>query len=155
MKIRSFLYAVLITLVAACSHSHQHSHHHHEKHEGSSSDQGLTLNQGKKWQPDEVMRKNMDDIHTGLVVLIKKEKAKNASEKDYLKFYDVVQSHTEMIISNCKMAPEMDQVYHVILEEMLETAEDLKDPAKRVTVSSRFVSTLMKYMEYFDQKFAH
>lgn len=140
------LILIVTLLLAGCSH---HEHNHSHGHEGA------TLNQGQKWKPDETLRSGMNNIHDGLVQLMKKESGKKALEKDYLAFYDKVQSNTQNIITKCEMSTEMDQTYHVILEEMLDASEKLRVSGERQTVSPRFVKAFHKYQEYFDQKFTH
>ena len=149
MKIIILSLMTTIFLVGCSHHHHSHSHKNH------TNDKGLTLNQGQKWETDEVMRNNMERIHSGLLKLKKAEKSGMAVQTDYLSFYATVQSATETIITNCRMSPEMDQAYHVILEKMLEEAEKLKDTGTQKNVSDEFVSAFMQYQKYFDHNLKH
>lgn len=152
------LFLLIIGLVSLTTFAseHKHAHHHHGETKGNEKkDSALVLNNGKKWAVDETMRENMDKIHTGLVKLLNLEEKKSATNKDYQELHSLIYSSTEKIIENCKMEPMQDQAYHVILEEMFQVAEDLKSETKQKTASQNLISSMVKYMKFFDQKFHH
>lgn len=153
---------IYLFLAFGCAHQHQgqnHSqkHHHHDAHKMSAenSNERLKPNDGRKWKPDKVMRENMDSIHSNLVKLISKDHSKEISQMDYQDFYTLVSSRTETIITNCKMSPEMDEAFHVILERMLEANEKLKTKETQKEATGEFINAFMDYQKYFDHKLSH
>lgn len=147
---------ILLLTVFGCSHAHKaHHHHHHDGKTSTENNQRLKLNNGAKWVPDAIMRENMDSMHTGLLQIFKKDRSGNISQKDYQQFNQLVSTSTETIISNCKMSPQMDDVYHVILERMLEANEKLNDVKLQKEATREFVSAFMDYQKYFDHQLKH
>lgn len=137
------------------NHGHKHGHEHNHAMNLDGKDERLKLNEGKKWVPDEVLIKNMDTMHTGLVELRTKEKKNKATQNDYLALKNIIDTSTEEIITKCKMNEEMDNAYHVILEQILNSSEKLVREKDRGTASQDLVKTFMLYQHFFKQSFHH
>lgn len=157
MKLSSYLLIALFTL-ASCGHHHhkKHSHaghenHHKEQaHHHNQNTDGLSLNDGKKWTTDADLRKQMEKINAAVQKVKKLEKSGKAGPKTYKGLYKGLQATTQTIINTCKMPEWMHENYHVILEDILNTSEELKDTHKQMEVTGKLTRTLRKYTEYFD-----
>lgn len=152
MKLNSLL-VIALFVVASCAHHHDHKDHkehkEHKEHQHG-EEQGITLNNGKKWETDADLKKLMGNINTELQKVKKLEKSGKAGPKTYEHFYHSIETSTQKIINSCKMPEGMHENYHVILEDILNTSEELKDAEKQKGVTAKMTETMKKYTEYFD-----
>lgn len=137
------LSSITFTAVAETAHKHESSKQH------AVDQSALTLNKGKKWEIDQTMKANMEKINATLNEVLKK---KNPAEADYHNLYTVVQTSTQDIVANCKMEPKMDEAFHVVLAEMLNSAEELKSEAKQKHAPHMMKKSIKKYTEFFNHK---
>lgn len=150
MKIQFYLVSLILLVSSGCAHHHENHQGHHEE-----AEQRLRLNNGKRWVPDGVLREAMDSMHDGLVTLIRKRKTGKIQQEDYLKYHRFINMKTETLIANCKMTPEMDEVYHVILERILDANENIKSQGSRDKSIKDFIQSFMDYQKFFDHKLRH
>lgn len=121
-------------------------HSNHSKHANESSNK-LVLNQGKKWEIDQVMNENMSAI-------MKENKrlasVKKATKEDYNKLSELIAISAENIVTKCKLEPKADEVFHIILADLYTVSEHLKDSKKPEHAIHKLDSTLSSYVLYFN-----
>ena len=118
----------------------------HSKHSNESS-QKLSLNQGKKWEIDQVMIENMSSI-------MKENKRlasiKNATKEEYNELSALIASSAENIVTKCKLEPKADEAFHIILADLYVVSEHLKDSKKPKHAIEKLDKTLASYIKYFN-----
>lgn len=136
----------LTSLIIGQTFAEESSHNEHSKH--SKSD--LTLNNGQKWEVDQVMNKNMSAIIkekkkvTDLMISTKVKK------EDYNKLSDLIATATQDIAKNCKMGPKADQTFHAILADLILVSEHLKESKTPNHAMKKLEYALQTYNQYFN-----
>lgn len=111
---------------------------------------GPTLDHGKKWATDAQLRRNMSDLRKIVSNGIDPVKSTQA---DYRILGDRIQTQVAVIVGQCKLAPEADEVFHTFIADITAGAVILQG---RTTQRPRLglqtiVSALDRYGIYFDQ----
>ncbi len=145
MKFFLVLAAVLFSFQVVMANE-SHHHHHEEK-------KALSLNHGKKWEVDAVMKKNMDAIHDKFKVVHNLVKTKKATDKDYSSLASVISYSAQDIASNCKMGPKADETFHVILNDLFAISDDLNKSGKADSALKKLHHALSTYSKYFSHSF--
>lgn len=152
MKLLTVLF---ITSFLTTALAQDHSQHHKKEttHHGKNS--GMTLNNGKKWEVDQVMKENMEAIHTEFEKANALHKKKKAAAADYEGLSTTITQSVEKIAANCKMEKKMDDTFHALLGDMMAGAEELKDQAHANKTKSmeKIHHSLHSYKKYFNHKF--
>lgn len=139
---------VLIFLSQFTMAESEHEHHHKEP-----SNSELTLNDGKKWKTDKVLRKNMDDIHNiikGQLSMIQEGKVK---DKEYVQLGKKIESSVQNIFKSCKLEARADAQLHIIMVGLV--AENAKllgksnSSEKRKAVNG-ILAHYKSYLKFFD-----
>ena len=118
----------------------------HSKHESKK----LALNNGKKWEIDQVMTENMNAIMEENKKVANLEKEKKATKEDYNKLSNLITTSTETIVTKCKLEPKADEAYHSILADLNIVAEHLKDSKKPKHAIEKLDKTLKAYVLHFN-----
>lgn len=139
-----------ISLFLGNSFATESNNHHHHHEEASKT---MLLNDGKKWDVDTIMRKNMLVIHEKLEKTKELIKTNKVKQNDYQELSDVISTSAQEIVTNCKMGPKADSTFHVILEDLFSLAESLKDTKKTKDSIKHLTHALTKYSKYFNQNF--
>lgn len=135
-------------------HHHESDHHESDHHEsGHETDTGLTLNDGKKWEIDQVMIKNMLFIHSEFSKTAELVHSHKATQKDYLKLSANIAEASQDILINCKLEEKADENFHIILGELLAVSDNLKEMNKAKEAMETLAHALKIYTEYFNQSF--
>lgn len=137
--------ALLVTLSGNSFATENKDHHQ--------TSESLSLNHGKRWEADKVMKENMQAIHDKLKTTNELIKANKIKQNDYLALSDLISSSAQSIATNCKMEPKADATFHVILEELFSITESLKDPKKAKDSINHLTHALKTYSKYFNQAF--
>lgn len=113
----------------------------------------LELNQGKKWQTDEALRKGMTNMRAALAKDLKVIHANKASEAQYEALAAKLNGEVAYVVQNCKLDPKADAELHKVIAEVLGGAEAMqgKQPGvERREGAVRAVKALNAYGKYFD-----
>jgi hypothetical protein len=106
-------FAAVPPVLAATSHEHEHDHAAHAR---------LALDGGKKWQTDEALRREME----GLRYAIDYARQPNRPRAEYQALGQVVEYRVGRIVEECKLAPEADKNLHVVVAELVASADALQ-----------------------------
>lgn len=139
--------AIALALSGAAFASGEHSH---GSHPGEAK---LTLNQGKKWQTDEALRKGMENIRSALAADLKAIHHDRLEPARYEALGKKVHGEVAYMIENCKLDKEADEQLHIVLVELIEGAEALEGKhagEPRREGAERLVKALDAYGRYFD-----
>lgn len=139
---------VLFSFILGSSSASEHKKHHHED-----VSQSMSLNDGKKWEVDPIMRKNMLAIYEKLENTKELIKTNKIKQNDYSELSDVISNSAQSIATNCKMEPKADSTFHVILEDLFSLSESLKETKKTKDSIKHLTHALNKYSKYFNQSF--
>ncbi len=144
----------VITLIAlfsfflGSSFATENKKHHHED-----TSRVMSLNDGKKWEVDPIMSKNMQAIHEKLEKTKELIKTNKIKQNDYSELSDVISTSAQSIATNCKMEPKADSTFHIILEDLFSLSESLKETKKTKDSIKHLTHALKKYSKYFNQSF--
>lgn len=124
------------------------------KHEpGAAATTTLQLNAGKKWQTDAPLRQAMGNIRQELAASLHEIHGNKLSNKEYDKLAQKVERGVGDIVANCKLEPKADAQLHLIVAELLESAEQMAGKitkVKRQSGAVGVIGALDKYSTYFD-----
>ncbi len=120
----------------------------HESHQGAAIE--LTLNGKAKWQGDENMLKGMSGIRNALATRLPAIHDGNLPPADYKTLASEVQAQVDFMVTNCKLAPEVDEQFHVILGHVLDGVAELEGDADPRGGAVRMVHALNAYGAYFE-----
>jgi len=129
----------------AAPDAHEHGH--------GAQEAQLVLDQGKKWQTDEALRKGMDGIRSALAADLRAIHAGKATPQQYKALAGRIESEVAGIVQNCKLAPEADAQLHIVVAELLAGAETMQGKEKGVKPragAERVARALNAYGEHFD-----
>ncbi len=144
--IHAALAAALAFSVPAFAAEHAHDH-------GSASGSQLELNQGRKWQTDEPLRRGMSNMRSALAKDLEAIHANKASEAQYEALAAKLNGEVAYVVQNCKLDPKADAELHKVIGEVLAGAEAMqgKEPGvERRTGAVRVARALNTYGEFFD-----
>ena len=86
----------------------------HEGHQGAAIE--LTLNGQVKWQGDENMAKGMDAIRGALATRLSAIHDGTLAPADYKVLAGEIQTQVDFMVENCKLTPEVDEQFHIVLD---------------------------------------
>ena len=148
LRVVTLAAAVALALSAtafAAGDEHQHEH--------GKSQAKLVLDQGKKWQTDEVARKGMDAIRASLAADLKAIHAGKQTDAQYKALATKLNGEVANMVQNCKLDPKADAQFHVVLAESMAAAEVMegKHPGEaRRKGAEQAVRALNDYSRYFE-----
>lgn len=137
---------MLASLFIGQTFAEDHGHNEHSQH----SQKELTLNEGKKWEIDEVMKKNMGAIIQERKIIKALTNSKKANKDDYKKLSELIATSTQDIASNCKMEPKADHTFHAILADLLIVSEHLKGSKAPKHAMEKLDGALKTYNQFFN-----
>ncbi len=123
--------------------------HEHATAEGAR----LELNQGRKWQTDEPLRKGMNNMRAAIAADLEAIRANQASDAQYEALANKLTGEVAYVVANCKLDPRADAELHKVIAEVLAGAEAMqgKDPGvARSEGAARVAKALNTYGEFFD-----
>lgn len=109
--------ALLVFSTGAIPAGEEHQHEH------AKSQAKLVLNQGKKWQIDEVARKSMEAIRGAVAADLKAIHGGKQTDAQYAALAAKLNGEVANMVKNCKLDPKADEQFHVVLTEVLAAAE--------------------------------
>jgi hypothetical protein len=120
---------------------------------GTAGSAALELNQGKKWQTDEPLRKGMTNMRTALAGDLKVIHANKATPEQYEALAKKLNGEVAYVVENCKLDPKADAELHKVIAEVMGGADAMQgnDPhADRRAGAVRVAKALNAYGKYFN-----
>lgn len=125
------------------------AHHQHKKEHSEAT--SVSLNNGKKWNADATMKKNMESIEKKIHEIHKLISTKKVTNADYVALSDLLVSSSQDIIKNCKLEPKADETFHTaVLAPMLDAANELKNKDQQKSGLEKVKHALAQYSQYFE-----
>ena len=123
-------------------------HHHHGDEDVLTM---LVLNDGTKWPVDTVLSEAMLRLRAQLLTHLDDIHHKRFTAPQYQQFAQVLQQEVNYIIANCKLTPEADAQFHLVLAAMMQSQQAM---AKDDVVLQRqgavlLLRALQRYPDYF------
>ncbi|MCB1762674.1 MAG: hypothetical protein KDI43_16320 [Gammaproteobacteria bacterium] len=113
----------------------------------------LTLDHGKKWATDEVLRKGMTEIRNAVAADEEAIHTGKMSAARYDALAKKIDGQLADVVQNCKLPPEADAQLHLVLAEMIQGQEAIKGqdkkPDRRAGVV-KVIDALDAYNKHFD-----
>jgi hypothetical protein len=110
----------------------------------------MRLDQGRKWQTDEVLRTGMTKIRTALVESVPRIHEGRFTAAEFSALADRVQDQVDNVVSNCKLPEEADLQLHIALTQLLEGVSAMKSGAGQELGAAAIVQALNAYGDHFD-----
>ena len=151
MKMPMVLSGIIFLFLVSCnqqksdSTTHQHDSTHKTEQTKHESEITLTLNEGKKWNLDELTRTN---INAAKQVF---QQAGESSEQDYAALAANLQDNANKLVSECKMSGKDHDMLHLWLEHYLAALKELKSPDAEIQKDS--FNKIGEQLKSFDQFF--
>lgn len=125
--------------------AHQHNHEHNKN-----STSSLTLNHGEKWKTDNHLRQGMQTISDAVAHVVPAFHHGTFTKVESEKLAGLIHSQVDYLIKNCRLEREADATLHVLIGDLLGTADKLSsDPLSEQGVP-HLVRTLHLYQDYFE-----
>jgi hypothetical protein len=122
--------------------------HEHSGHGGAALE--LTLNNGQKWPTDEALRRGMDEMRRAMERSIERIHAGTFMSADYVALADRLQQQVDYVTANCKLPEEADAQLHIVLAEIIEGMDAMRDGTDRLKGALRTIVALEAYERHFD-----
>lgn len=119
-------------------------------HEGHATGElTLSLNAGNKWQGDENMINGMNTIRAAFSPRMHAIHAGSLSAAEYKALASDIQGQVDFMVANCKLTPEADEQFHIVLGQILKGISDMEKSSTPDTGAVRIVSAMNSYGDYF------
>jgi hypothetical protein len=145
--IHGALAAALMLAASAPALAAEHAHDH------AATAAALELDQGRKWQTDEPLRKGMSNMRAALAGDLKVIHADKASDAQYEALAAKLNGEVAYVVQNCKLDPKADAELHKVIGELLAGAEAMQGKEAGVARRDgavRAVKALNAYGKFFD-----
>lgn len=122
-------------------------------HDHAAAPAKLSLDAGKKWAPDEPLRKAIANIRKSMDASLRAIHEGKLSAAKYGALAKKINGEVGYMISNCKLEPKADAQLHLIIADMLEGIEAMEGKVKKVTRQDgaiKVLGALENYGTYFD-----
>jgi hypothetical protein len=110
----------------------------------------LTLNNGQKWQTDQVLRTGMSQIREVVDASLPPIHAGRYSAADLSTLADWVQEQVDFVEANCKLPEEADLQLHLALTQILDGVNTMKEEGSQELGAAAIVQALNAYGDHFD-----
>lgn len=141
------LAGVLLAMSAASWAGAGHEHHGHEQKAGA-----LRLDQGRKWQTDEPLRRTMGELRGQFAGKLHAIHAGRLGRDEQAALAGAVQKGVATIVEQCRLPPDADAMLHVVIADLLAAAEGMQAEAQgqRAAAAKRAVAALDDYGRHFE-----
>ncbi|QFI77050.1 hypothetical protein F8237_02370 [Bradyrhizobium betae] len=119
-------------------------------HDGPAATIQLQLNHGKKWPTDDALRRGMGEIRVAMAQSLTPIHDNAFTPAQYEALATRVQAQIDYVVGNCKLPEQADQQLHLVLEQIIDGAADMKTGAGRNQGAMKVVRALAQYGKYFD-----
>lgn len=120
----------------------------HEGHQGAAIE--LKLNGQAKWQGDENMLKGMDAIRGALATRLSAIHDGTLPSSDYKALAGEIQTQVDFMVANCKLTPEVDEQFHIVLGHVLDGVSGLEGETDPRAGAVLVVEALNAYGTHFE-----
>jgi len=138
-----------LALMAAGGSLHAAEHGHAEEAHGPAK---LQLNKGKKWETDAPLRQGMANLRAGVSDKLEAIHKGKLSADEAKALGEKIDAEVATIVAQCKLEPQADAMLHLVIADLLNSAEILqgKHKGKPVAAARKAVGALNSYGRYFD-----
>lgn len=123
-----------------------HDHHDHATQEAG----GLVLNEGERWATDAALREGMEHVRATFVEALPAYQRGEFSHEAATEAARAIDDHVAFLVENCKLEPAADAVLHVLVGELLQGAEGLRQAPQSGEGLPRIHAALRDYPRFFD-----
>lgn len=133
----------------ALAADHGHSHESHASHAQEAPK--LTLNNGKKWETDENLRKGMSLIRDALATDLHAIHTGKATAQQYKALAQKINDQLAFIVTKCKLEPQTDAMLHQVLADIIDGTETMsgKNTKEASKGAEKIAAALDNYGAYF------
>jgi hypothetical protein len=110
----------------------------------------LRLNQGKKWQTDEALRRGMNEIRAAMTEALTPIHENLFTPAQYDALAARTQAQIDDVVSNCKLPEAADQQLHIVLEQIIDGVAEMRAATGRDKGAAKIVQALGQYGDYFN-----
>ncbi len=110
----------------------------------------LRLNDGKKWQTDDALRRGIGEIRTAVAESLPPIHQNKFTPVQYDALAARIQAQIDYVVGNCKLPEEDDKQLHIVLEQIIDGVAEMKAATGRDQGAAKIVRALAQYGEYFD-----
>ena len=110
----------------------------------------LRLDNGKKWQTDDVLRRGMSEIRAAIAESSTAIHASTFTPAQYQALATRIQAQIDDVVGNCKLPEEADAQLHLVLEQIIDGVAEMKTSTDSRQGAGKIVQALAQYGEYFD-----
>jgi hypothetical protein len=121
-----------------------HSHH------GAATSAKLTLDHGKKWQTDEVLRRGMGEIRAAMAQSLEPIHKGTFTPAQFDALAGRIQAQLDDVVKNCKLPEAADRQLHIVLEQIIDGVAGMKAAKARDKGAVKVVQALSQYGKHFD-----
>lgn len=123
-------------------------HHHHADEDVLTM---LVLNNGVKWPVDTVLSEAMLRLRAQLLTHLDDIHHKRFTAPQYQQFSQVLQQEVNHIVANCKLTPEADAQFHLVLAAMMQSQQAMAkdDVVLQRQGAVQLLRALQRYPDYF------
>ncbi|MDA9433992.1 hypothetical protein [Bradyrhizobium sp. CCBAU 51627] len=119
-------------------------------HDGPPATVQLRLDHGKKWSTEDALRRGMDEIRIAMAQSFAPIYNNVFTPAQYEALATRIQTQIDDVLGNCKLPEQADQQLHLVLEQVIEGAADMKTEVGRDRGTIKIVRALAQYGKYFD-----
>jgi hypothetical protein len=145
-----------LTLASTGAVGQPHAHGHPA---AALATEQLKLNDGKKWATDAVLREEMSAIRADVEAAIAPVHQNRYTPADFQKLGASIETRVNRVIAKCKLPPEVDAQFHLVVADLFAAASAMKTEGDRTAGVVKSIRALNAYGEFFDQpgwaKIAH
>ena len=150
MTFQILLLALLPAFSVSALAEPQHNHT-----QDSEMQPALTLNQGEKWPTDAPLRESMAKLRHALIAVLEDIHHDRLTEQGYKELANTVQQQSGYIIRHCALTPEADAQFHIILAQLMTSAQIMQQTEHQRRGGVKLLQALKDYNRYFaDEDFA-
>ncbi len=124
----------------AAEHSHDHEH----------ADNGMVLDEGKKWATDAPLRKGMQSIYNEVKKSEKAFSSKTLTQEEGKVLASHINKQLMFMVENCELQPKADASLHVIIGEMMQGIGELSKTPDSEGGLPRINKALKQYPKFFN-----
>jgi len=110
----------------------------------------LTLDNGQKWQTDEVLRTAMGQIRDAVDASLPPIHEGRYSAAELSTLGDWVQGQVDYVVANCKLPEDADLQLHLVLTQVLDGVGIMKGEGGQEQGAATIVQALNAYGKHFD-----
>ena len=110
----------------------------------------LTLNGAEKWKGDLNMVKGVESIRDAVATRLEAIHHDSLPPAEYKTLASDIQKQVDFMVENCKLEPEVDAQFHIVLAQMIDGIGELEGEANPRQGAELIVQALNAYGEHFE-----